>query len=137
MIAEQIFKANSEFKSVTHIADSDQWLFTFQDQIYVSALGFWRLLKSNEILFVSSDHGHQFGKPKPLDIVEEVTSELKDKTLKEIIISHNTGDLILSLVDDIKIEIYISSIGYETYEFGIKNVRYIGMGKGELAIIHS
>lgn len=47
----------------------------------------------------------------------------------------DTFDLVLSLTDGHRIEIYISSSGYETYDFSIDNKRYIGLGSGDIAVI--
>ena len=61
------FQTNSLFRSVEF--DGFNWQFHFDDGINVSVSGFWRLLKDGEINLVSLDHGHQFGLPKPGDLV--------------------------------------------------------------------
>ena len=46
---------------------------------------------------ISSDKGHQFGLSKPVDLVDELTIELKDKSLIEIKVMNDTADLLLTL----------------------------------------
>jgi hypothetical protein len=135
MTNEMTFSTNSLFENVTFNQDADCWTFSFTDQIYVSASGFWRLLINNKIAFVSLDNGHQFGLSKPLDIVEQVNKVLAGKRLIKIEIIKDTFDLRLDFTDELKLEIYIASAGYETYDFSIKGKRYIGLGAGDISIM--
>lgn len=96
--------------------------------------GFWRLLKNNKIASVSYDHGQKFGLPAHIDLTEKVTEILKGKHLSELKVVETTGDLMLSVSDNIVIEIFIASSGYESYSFGINNKRYIGMGSGQIGV---
>lgn len=96
--------------------------------------GFWRLLTNGEISFVSMDHGHQFGLPHPVDMTEELIKRLKGKRLTRILVAKDTRDLRLSFTENIEMEIFISSTGYETYQLSIDGKRYIGLGGGDIAI---
>jgi len=131
---ELSFNLDLEFKDITFHSNVGTWHFVFADRMIVGTGGFWRLLKDGKILLVSSDHGHQFGLPKPIDLMVEIKKRFAPARLKEIVINKNTGDLTLKLTNHFKIEIYISSTGYETYDFVINNKRYIGMGSGDIAI---
>jgi hypothetical protein len=133
MTKELIFKTDLPFDSVIYYKDSDSWRFCFKS-IDILTSGFWRILKDGCIYFISSDHCHQFGLPKPVDLESLINIELVNRELKELKIKECTGDLLLSLTDNYKIEILISSTGYETYEFSINNKRYIGLGSGEIGI---
>ena len=135
MKEEQIYKTNSLFNTVTYDKATSTWHFYFADRIYASSTGFWRLLKANKIKFVSLDNGHQFGLPKPIDLVDELLINLTGKLLTEIKVSKDTADLTLKLSEDYSIEIFISSSGFETYEFSINNARYIGLGSGDITTI--
>jgi hypothetical protein len=55
--------------------------------------------------------------------------------LKKIEVTKDTYDLTLTLTNDLTIEIYISSSGYETYDFSIDGKSYIGLGSGDIAIM--
>ena len=134
MTNEFTFTTNSLFDKVTFDKDTDYWLFSFADNIYASASGFWRLLEKNKIIYVSLDNEQQFGLPKPIDLVEELNKILTGKRLTKIDVVKDTFDLTLTLSDELKLKIYISSSGYETYDFSINAKRYIGLGSGDIAI---
>ncbi len=91
--------------------------FVFSDNIFVNAEGFWRLLKDKSIHAVSLDHGHQFGLPEPVNLTTLVTKELTGKKLTRIHVDKNSGDLTLSLSDNIELHIFTTSTVYETYNF--------------------
>ena len=129
------FKTNKLFKSLTFYEESEDWFFLFADKVYATSFKFWRLVKDNKIEAISHDHRHQFGLPNPLDLVEKVTQLLTGKILLEIKVNKTTADLTLILSDNIRIEIFIISVGYESYDLSIEDNRYIGLGGGELGIV--
>jgi len=135
MTNELTFTTNSLFDKVTFDKEADCWLFSFADKIYASSSGFWRLLEMNKIIFVSLDNEQQFGLPQPIDLAEQLNKILIGKRLKKIDVIKDTYDLSLTFTEELKLEIYIASSGYETYDFSINNKRYIGLGSGEIAII--
>jgi len=137
MTTDLIFQTNSNFETVTYDMDTDRWYFDFADKIYITSSGFWRLLNSTRIVFVSLDHGHQFGLPQPLDLIEKVNTMLNGKKLTAIFVERETGDLTLSISEGITIQIFIASSGYETYEFSIAEKRYIGLGSGDIGIVEA
>ena len=128
------FHTKSLFETVSYDQNSNDWILTFSDSISVLSSGFWRLLENGKISLVSLDHGHQFGLPRPVDMVEELALRLKGKLLTRILLSKDTYDLRLSLTEDLELEIFISSTGYETYQFSVAGKRYIGLGGGDIAI---
>ena len=134
MTSNLTFITNCLFESITFDKDADSWSLSFADNIYVIASGFWRLLERNNIVFVSFDNGHQFGLPKPLDLVDEVNKVLTGMSLTRIEVDKDTADLTLTLTSEFKLQIFIASSGYETYDFSINNKRYMGLGSGEIAI---
>lgn len=134
---ELIFKTNSSFNSINYDKNGESWNFLFEDKIWFASSGFWRLLVNKKIVSVSLDNGHRFGLPQPLDLIQEVSNILEGKRVRKVIVDNDTADLTLLITDDIKIGIFISSSGYETYEFSIENKRYIGLGAGEIAIINN
>ncbi len=132
---ELTFISDSLFEKVTFDKDGENWIFSFAENVYASSSGFWRLLENNKILFVSLDNDQQFGLPKPIDLVEELNKILSGQRLKKIDVAKDKYDLTLTLTHDLTIEIYISSSGYETYDFSIDGKSYIGLGSGDIAII--
>ena len=127
---ELTFKTNSIFKSVTYDTDAQSWYLVFAGTVVFNVAAFWRLLDNKQIKLVSLDHGHQFGLTKPVDLSQSLTDALTGKTLLEIKVKQNTADLLLTLTDNLEIEIFISSSGYETYNFSVDRKNYIGLGSG-------
>ncbi len=125
---------NAPFKVVERDESSNWWCFVFEDGIAITLTTFWRVLQNNKILRVSEDEGQLFGLEKPINLIEFLSQKLSGLVLTEIIIRKNTADIVLLITEEIKIEVFISSSGYESYELwvGVKN--YIGMGGGFLAI---
>jgi uncharacterized protein YuzE len=134
MTNELTFKTNSIFKNVSYDLNADSWYLAFEDKISFFVTKFWRLLRNKEIKLVSLDNGQQFGLPKLADLIVLLTEELNEKVLLEIKVKRDTGDLVLTLSDNIQIEIFISSTGYESYNFSIDNKSYYGLGSGDIAI---
>jgi hypothetical protein len=130
---ELSFLVNAPFESVSFDEIADNWIFRFADKISVHSSGFWRALKSEKIVIVSLDHGHQFGLPNALNLVDELTFLLKGEILSEMRIYDHTGDLTLILTSNYKIEMFIASANYETYQFSVQGKTYIGLGSGEIA----
>jgi hypothetical protein len=128
------FKTYSIFDSVAYDKDGDSWRFSFSDIINFTTQTIWRLLKNRKIQWVSLDNGQQFGLQTPIDLIEKLTSDLTGKHLLEIIVKPNTADLLLNLTDNLQIEIFICSSGYESYNFTMDRKNYIGMGSGDIAI---
>jgi len=134
MTNELTFIADSLFDKVIFDKDGESWIFYFTEGIYANSSGFWRLLQKHKILFVSLDNNQQFGLPKLIDLVEELYRILSGQRLKKIEVIKDTYDLTLTLTNDLTIEIYISSSGYETYNFSIDDKSFIGLGSGDIAI---
>jgi len=134
MQTDLIIKTSSNFQYVSFDKDADCWYIVFTDKIAFNISTFWRLLNDKHIELVSLDHGHQFGLPNPIDLRQLLTDALTGRTLFEIKVKKNTADLLLTFSDNLEIEVFISSTGYETYNFSVDKKKYIGMGGGEIAV---
>lgn len=130
-----IFTVNSLLKSL-HFEEPNFWVFSFSGKVTVQAETFWRVMDGNKIIYTSEDHHQKFGLPQPIDLTKAVPEIFKNIHLKRIEVQDGTGDLILSFSDQLKIEIYITSSGYESYSFWIEDKRYIGLGGGKTAIFN-
>lgn len=135
MTHETTFTPNLLFRDISFDSDADNWTFLLEENNYVNASGFWRLLKDDRIQLVSVDHGHQFGLTKPFDLVDAVKDELVNKRLTKLEILENTCDLVLTFDGNIKVQIFIASSGYETYNFSLNGTRYTGLGSGDISIL--
>jgi hypothetical protein len=131
-----IIPADSLFDQISYDKNADSWMFNFKSRISLFSSTLWRLLKDDRIVLVSADHGQQFGLPKPVDAVKELSKLLTGHKLTEIKIKKNTADLIFTLTGSFNIEFFISSGGYESYNLHVANKQYIGMGMGDIAIFN-
>ena len=131
-----LITTDSKFDSIAYDKSADSWIFNFENNISLFASTLWRLLKDSQIVLVSADHGHQFGLPKPVDAVNELSQNLTRQKLTNIQIKKITGDLILTLTDRHELEVFISSGGFESYNLQVDNKQYIGMGMGDIAIFN-
>lgn len=137
MTDDLIFRPNSSFKSIEYDAETDSWGFHFSNEISFYPSEFWRVTEKHFTIMVSFDHGHKFGHPKPLNLVESLSELIVNKILLEIKVDKYSGDLTLRFTDDIEIQIYPTSSGYETYEFTILKEKYIALGSGKLGIVET
>ena len=129
---ELVFRTFQDFRQLTFDHETDAWRFVFQTD-YVNSSGMWRVLKDGRIKWVSSDNGQQFGLATQIDLAAEVNELLKGRKLESIIVRKDTADLRLILTGSFEIEIFISSSGYETYEFSFNSKLYVGLGAGDIA----
>lgn len=126
------FKTNSAFLDI-QFDSAGWWHFLFDNNIVIDSDDFWRILKNDRILYTSFDEGQQFGLPDPLNLGEKLKEELTGKKLIELDVSETTGDLTLYLSDNIMLQVFITSCGYESYLFSIDGKRYIGGGAGDIS----
>lgn len=136
LVQDIVITTDSIFDSISFDSNADNWMFNFKNNVSLFASTLWRLLKDDQIILVSADHGQQFGLPKPVDAVNELSTLLTGQKLTNIKIKRNTADLILTLTDGFQMEIFISSGGYESYNLHADNKQYIGMGMGDIAIFN-
>jgi hypothetical protein len=132
-----IITTDSGFGNITFDSNADCWIFNFKNKISLFAYTLWRLLKDDQIVLVSYDHGQKFGLPKPVDVVNEISDLLAEQKLITIKIKKNSADLILILTNNYEIEIFINSSGYDSYELHANKKQYIGMGRGEISIFNT
>jgi hypothetical protein len=125
-------KTNSRLKDIVYEKDGDSWYLTFDNDISFSFYTIWRLFKNDIVTLISNDHGHQFGLPKPVDLILDLKSSLDNKTLKEICVEKNSGDLYLNFDEDVKLIAYVSSMGYESFQFSANGKQFIGQGGGDI-----
>jgi hypothetical protein len=79
-------------------------------------------------MFISAeDHLQQFGLPAPYDAEQGIRGRMVGKVIRRVEITHDTGDLTLTL-DDGRIEIICTSAGYEAYPVYGPDLIMVGRG---------
>lgn len=127
-------KTASRLKDVTFDENGNSWYLHFDNDVSFSFYTFWRIFNNSAVALISNDHKHPFGLPKAIDLIPELKNNLDNKTLKEIQIEKNTGDLILSFEENVKLIAYISSMGYESYEVFANGKQFVAQGGGDITI---
>lgn len=122
-----------EFSSVAHEEGGNSWSFVFCEGAALAIEGIWRIFRSGDLVAVSTDHGHQFGHPARLDLVQFMAQILHNRQLLGINVNA-IGDATFMFSGDVVLVAYVSSMGYESYQFTINERHYIGMGGGALSM---
>jgi Family of unknown function (DUF6188) len=98
------------------LAEPVPWRFRFSDSEGITVECLWRIISGGRLTRTSSDHGHQFGLPAPVDAAREATAALADRTVTEVHLRSGTGDLQLRFDADLVLEIIPDFSGYEAWQ---------------------
>jgi hypothetical protein len=95
----------------------------------------WRIVANGAVVLGALDHGHQFGLPVPVDVIEQTLKILNGKTVENIEIGPETADLGIIFRGETRIDVFNSSSGYEGWNFGDREgLSLIALGGGKLAV---
>ena len=109
------------------------WFFHFAKGITVGTESEWRFIADGHILVTSSDHGHQFGLPSPVDAVATVISRTATQMVRAASISEVTGDLHIDFAAGLQLQVLQMSLGYESWRLSGPGLSVICGGGGRLA----
>jgi hypothetical protein len=110
------------------------WIFGFSAKSGASVSSPWRILVDGRIVFGNEDDGQMFGLPAPVN-GEKLTRELLgSKSIQQVTIRDDTGDLSIHFTNQTILEVINMSGGYEGWQISADDLGVIGMGGGELAI---
>jgi hypothetical protein len=76
---------------------------------------YWRVTKDGSARISSFDHEQKYGLPAPIDAVAELKSHLEDKTVIDVRLDKETGDLFFRFSDGINFQVF-SFTSYEAWE---------------------
>jgi hypothetical protein len=108
------------------------WSFQFDSGIAVVAEGHWRLADDQRVLVTGEDHGQLFGLAKPVDAALVVQRALSGATVQEVCFS-DCSDLILQFTNACRLEMLVSSAGYENWHVhGPDGSHTLAIGGGEV-----
>jgi hypothetical protein len=91
---------------------SVQLLFADGSELRAS---YWRVTKDNRAVLSSFDHQQQYGLPAPIDAIKGLQEQLQDKTVSDVRLDRETGDLRFQFTDNIKLQVF-NFTGYEVWE---------------------
>lgn len=107
------------------------WFFTF-DGGNISTESTWRLITAEGIKATSEDHGHKFGLPAPLDVIDVTKRAIGQRTIRQYSIDARTGDLSIQFDGDCELHFLNLSSGYESWHIVHGTQEIICMGGGKL-----
>jgi hypothetical protein len=76
---------------------------------------YWRLIIDGKAGLSSFDHLQQYGLPAPIDAIKQLQLELENKTVIEVRLEKETGDLLFQFTGNTKLQIF-NFTGYETWD---------------------
>ncbi len=115
------------------VYDGYSWFWYF-DAAWLSTGCFWRFLKDGKVFAGSIDHGETFGRSTAVDLTSKLRQELDGASLTCVEIDDNTGDVTLQFGDRFQVQLFISSLGYESYDMIVGGKNYVGMGSSHVAV---
>lgn len=128
------FELREKFVNVIKGDTSHIWTFYFTNDIVLNSETIWRLSCKNLIILVSEDDEQLFGLSNPINVSSILVEKLKGKNLSKISIA-DSGDITLYFDEDVIIEFWVTSIGYENYQLSIGGNRYISSGANNIVIL--
>jgi hypothetical protein len=95
----------------------------------------WRMITDGRMHVSSSDHGQEFGFPKPVDSAARAVQALANSLVTQASFSPDTGDILLGFDNDSRLEILTTSSGYEGWSIFFPNGdEAIGLGGGQIEL---
>lgn len=99
----------------------------------------WRIVSEGRILFADEDHGHSFGLSKPVDGEVIANKAFRGQSILKASVNRETGDLTLLFRQDLRVDAFNNSAGYEAWTAGCKidgfHRQIIALGGGDVAIM--
>jgi hypothetical protein len=108
------------------------WFFDFEDGGSITTESSWRLVTVEGITATSADHGHKFGLPTPVDVIDVAKKTINQQTIKQYSLDSKTGDLFLYFDNNCEIQFLNLSSGYESWHIIYGAHEIICMGGGKL-----
>jgi hypothetical protein len=101
--------------SVAVIRRQPMWDFEFSTGLKLHVEAFWRLRNAEAIQLTSSDDGHQFGFPAPVDAQARATELLTGCTVSQVDLNYVTADLEITFSNGVALDVLTDSMGYESW----------------------
>ncbi len=120
---------------ITAITRRDfDWVLAFSGDVSLVVSCLWRLTEAGRIRLTSSDDGHKFGLPEPIDAERQLNELLVGSRVMAIELRAGTLDLRLTFDKDRIVEIIPDSSGYEAWTLQRLEQQYIAVGGGTLSV---
>lgn len=111
------------------------WFFGFSSGTSISVECLWRISDSQAIILTSEDHRQLFGLPAPVEAASHAMELLAQCTVTEFSLRPETLDLSIKFSGGQRLEILVTSAGYESWQIvSPKRKHIIAQGGGQLCI---
>jgi hypothetical protein len=126
----------ASIKDVPDLEAEDAWHFGFT----VGGLAVqcpWRVISGGRILLGSVDHNQQLRLPEPVDAVARIFKLLKGKIVESVKIHDPTSDLTIQFTDDVRLDVFNNSSGYEGWQYEDRQgLELVAQGGGRLLMCY-
>jgi len=113
--------------------EAQQWVFDFGEGHVLQVSSPWRLLVKSRIMVGSLDDGQVFGLSEAVDAGNTVSDVTRNRIVKTATVSDITADLSIDFGDDIRLEVFNNSAGYEGWVLNVPDGRaLVAVGGGGL-----
>lgn len=115
------------------------WVFEFSAGANLAFSVPWRIVSEGRILFADQDHGQLFGLPTPVDGEAIANEAFRGQAILKASVDRETGDLALLFRQDLRLDAFNNSAGYEGWRSGCKidgdHWEIITLGGGDIAFM--
>lgn len=109
------------------------WTLKFKNGAEFSNFSICRIIKENQLIASTKDHGEWFGLNEPYNAETELNSLVSSSVVIEVSYGSSGNDLVFSMSNGIIIEILSVSTGYESWECrSAEGALYIATGSGRI-----
>ena len=110
----------------------DSWRFDFEGRTYLDVHCAWRIIADERVALGHEDHEQQFGLPAPVDGQAEAL-KLLSKQVERVTIREITADLVLMFDNQVFLEVFNDSSGYEGWQCSdTRGLKVVAQGGGNL-----
>jgi hypothetical protein len=137
MNGQQLLKENLTGLFCTAVIKTEHlWQFTFgMPEASLNLECPWRLLLHDAVAFGCDDHEQQFGLSYKIDGIKKAQELLSDSQVKLVEVRDGSGDLFINFENDVRLEVFNLSSGYEGWTCSLKNgAVVVAQGGGNISI---
>lgn len=110
------------------------WVLKFKNGAEFSNFSLCRIIKENQLIASTKDHGEWFGLNEPYNAEAELNSLVSNSVVIDVFYGSTGSDIIFSMSNGITIEILSVSTGYESWEYRTQEgVLYVATGSGKIS----
>ena len=120
---------------VEHDEQTQLWYFAIGEHSSFRVGCLWRITNGGRLLITSSDHGHIYGLPAPIDAASKAMEILAERKIVSVGLGEVSPDLSIELDGAIKLRAIADSTGYEAWILSAPSgTQIIAQGGGNIVL---